>query len=94
MDVVKLIFLMAQLNILSWNVRGIMTSTLPLSDMIQDYNVDIAIICEHRLRPQHRQFLASVHDGYDFLSKESESINCYNRNVRGRAASAYYIRKS
>ena len=44
------------LNVFIWNVRGVMSSAYTLSKMLDNYNVDIAILSEHKLLPQSKGF--------------------------------------
>ena len=37
------------LNTLVWNTRGILSSTYELSYLLDQYSVDLAPICEHKL---------------------------------------------
>ena len=55
-------------RILTWNVRGIMSSAGSLSKLLDTYNIDFAFISEHKLRKQHDSFLDSVHSNYRALT--------------------------
>lgn len=39
------------LSILFWNVRGILSSLLGLSDMLDHVKCNVAIVSEHKLKP-------------------------------------------
>lgn len=52
------------LNLLLWNVRGIMSSTICLGNLLDQYDCDIAFINEHKLRPQNASFMDSIHSKY------------------------------
>ena len=51
-------------NILTWNVRCIMSSAGSLSAMLDKYNTDIAFVSEHKLLPEHAEFMNSLHRNY------------------------------
>ena len=57
--------LMSKCNILTWNVRGIMSSAGSLSQMLELYDIDFAFISEHKLRHEHSVFCRSIHSNYD-----------------------------
>lgn len=61
-----IIFIMAAsvCRILTWNVRGIMSSAGSLSKLLDIYEIDFAFISEHKLRNEHKVFLDSVHRNY------------------------------
>lgn len=48
---------MSTLNILTWNVRRIMSSSNFLAQLLDTANCDIAIICEHKLKPPNSGYL-------------------------------------
>jgi len=52
------------INFLCWNVRGIMSTAYSLSDMLDQKNIDIALITEHKLLPRSQHFLQSIHLNY------------------------------
>ena len=68
------------LSILSWNVRGIMSSAYPLSCMLNDHNVDIAVVCAHKLFTHSKHFLESINSNYVSLSVEDCSQDSYYIN--------------
>ena len=49
------------INIVAWNVRGIMSSAVPLSHILQSNSIDISFISEHKLLPKSLSFLDSIH---------------------------------
>ena len=51
-------------QILTWNVRGIMSSAGSLGYLLDKYNIDIACISEHKLKPYYSSFLSSIHSGF------------------------------
>ena len=52
------------LKIMCWNVRGVMSSALCLSNILNFYKPDIMVICEHRLSSQNLAFLNTLHSEY------------------------------
>ena len=85
---------MNNINILSWNVRGVMSSAFPLSNLLDKYDIDVAIISEHKLFPHSRHFLASINPKYAFYSVESKSLNPYSRAQCGKGGIAILVNKS
>ena len=65
------------LNVFIWNVRGVMFSAFTLSKMLENFNVDIAILSEHKLLPQSKWFLDSVKNNYSSYVKTDSSIDPY-----------------
>ena len=59
-------------NILIWNVRGIMSSSVALSNILDSKRMDIAIISEHRLLPSSVSFLESINSRYTYYAMCSE----------------------
>jgi len=58
------LILMMQISLLTWNVRGIMSSSLGLSRLLESTNCDIAILTELRLPIKCADFPKSVHNNY------------------------------
>lgn len=56
----QLIVLMTVVNVLTWNVRGAMSSSLCLAKLLKQYNCDIALISEHKLKTETKMFLDSI----------------------------------
>ena len=52
------------LNILTWNVRGVISSCNALINVIDTYKCDIAILSEHKLALQSYSFLETMHEQY------------------------------
>ena len=67
------------LTVLSWNVRGIMSPALCLSNILDDSKPDVAIICEHKLSNYNISFLDTIHTNYTTYS--SISINKITNTV-------------
>ena len=53
-----------ELRILNWNIRGIMSSALCLSNILDSKKPDVAVICEHKLSNPNLTFLDSIHSDY------------------------------
>lgn len=65
-------------NILAWNVRGVMSSSLSLSNVLDTVSCDIAIICEHKLKPTSVSYLDTINSKYSsFVHIDSEQ-SCNN----------------
>ena len=78
-----------QCNLLTWNVRGIMSSAGTLSDILDKQSIDIAIITEHKLKDTHKDFLNSIHSNYRSLSKFDDSVDPQTRCGKGGVAILY-----
>ena len=65
----KLLFIMT-LNVLCWNVRGVMSSalslslSLSLSHMLDAHSVDVALITKHTSLTRSESFFSSIHSNY------------------------------
>lgn len=66
------------LNVLTWNVRGVMSSAFTLSKMLDTYNADIAVVSEHKLLPQSKGFLDSINNNYTAYVKSDASLDPYS----------------
>ena len=60
---------MVNLSILAWNVRGIMSSTVCLNQLLSINKVDICVLSEHKLKEQSLFFLHSIETGYKCICK-------------------------
>ena len=81
------------LNLLTWNVCGIMSSAYTLSHLLSCYNTDIALITEHKLMPHSKCFFDSIDSSYSSVVKISHDINPYSRTSCGKAGVAIIYRK-
>ena len=61
-------------NVLTWNVRGAMSSAGSISYLLDKYNIDIACIIEHKLKPITSSFLDTIHGNYKALTVCDESL--------------------
>lgn len=76
-------------RILTWNVRGIMSSAGSLSKLLDEYNIDFAFIAEHKLREQHKSFFDSVHNDYHAFTLCDASVTPGARCGKGGVAIMY-----
>lgn len=61
--------------IMAWNVRGIISSTLCLSSLLDRANCDIAILTEHKLKSETKTYLDSIHsDFYSFVKTDDSDL--------------------
>lgn len=61
--------------IMVWNVRGIISSTLCLSSLLDKENCDIAILTEHKLKSDSKTYLDSIHsDFYSFVKTDDSDL--------------------
>ena len=74
------------LIILTWNVRGIMSSTLCLSDLMLVTDFDIAIICVHKLKLISLSYMNSVDTRYHSIST-TDRFNDFFSCTQGKVAS-------
>jgi len=58
---ITLIFYNMNINLLSWNCRGIMSSAFALSEMLDRNHIDIALLTEHTLLLRSNRFLNTIH---------------------------------
>lgn len=56
--------IMDNISLITWNVRGIMSSALCLSKSLEEIKPDIAIICEHKLSQENMMFLNTICETY------------------------------
>ena len=80
MLLIKLLFvcIIMNLSILAWNVRGIMSSTLCLVNLLNETNCDIAIISEHKFKPHSLMYMNSIDSRYTAVSKTDSLCTDYN----------------
>ena len=83
------------INFLCWNVRGInMSTAYSLSDMLDQKNIDIALITEHKLLPRSQHFLQSINPNYYAFNTCDDTLDNYGLARCGKAGTAILIRKS
>ena len=76
------------LNTLVRNTRGIR------SCLLDQYSVDLALICEHKLFSKSREFLGLINKDYNYISVESCSINPYSLATCGKEGLAILTQKT
>ena len=82
------------LNVFCWYCRGIMSSAYPLANMLDKYNVDIALISEHKLLPRSAMFMNSIHIDYDCYVNVDVNVDNYGPLKCGKAGTAILFKKS
>ena len=76
--VILTIAIMSSLTVLSWNVRGIMSSTVCLSNLVKATDCDICVISEHKLKPRCLPYINTIEQGYECISKADTLPDIYN----------------
>ena len=61
--------------ILTWNVRGVISSSLCLVDILARTNCDIAIITEHKLKSTSANYLDTISQQYCSITRIENCIN-------------------
>ena len=77
MFILSFIFIMNTISIIDWNVRGIMSSSMCLSNLLIDKNIDIVLINEHKLLPYNKSFIDSIDRQFTALTKCDTSTEQY-----------------
>ena len=83
--------------VMSWNVRGIISSTLCLSSLLDSSQCDIAVISEHKLKTESVTYLDSIHkDFFSFVKIEDMNSETPPMlpHVTGRGGVAILVKKS
>ena len=71
-----------EINILAWNVRGVISSGNCLSSLLDNCKCDIAIISEHKLTFQSYPFLESMHSKYSPVPQIINSLSSLSENTK------------
>ena len=71
-----------ELKVISWNVRGVISSGNCLSKILDTYKCHIAIISEHKLTFQSYSFLESMHSKYLPVPQITNNLTSFNENVK------------
>lgn len=66
-------FILLTVVIIAWNVRGIISSTLSLSSLLDRENCDIAIVTEQELKSDTKTYLDSNHSNFYSFVKTDDS---------------------
>lgn len=77
-----------ELNIISWNITGVMSSASCLCDILTEGEIDICGISEHWLYPHNIHFLGSISSDFNYHAVcDSDLSTASNRKVgKGGAA--------
>lgn len=70
----QIMALINSLNLLTWNVTGVMSSASYLSDILGDGDINVCGISEHWLTVDNMYFLDSIHSRYDYVGTVSKGI--------------------
>ena len=81
------------LTILTWNVRGIMSSILFLSNLLHVTDCDIAIICEHKPKPSSLSCMNSIDTRYHSVST-TDKLNDYFNCTHGKGGISIMYKSS
>jgi exonuclease III len=60
MVITTVLYLMMMLNVVTWNITGIMSSAGYLSDILDEGNIDICGLSEHWLTQKNFHFMDSI----------------------------------
>ena len=82
-----------KLNIITWNVRGIMSSAASLSQTLDILDIDIALLTEHKLLPHMSYFMDSIHLNYDNHTQCDSSFDVYGSVRCGKAGVSIMYKK-
>ena len=83
--------------VLSWNVRGVISSTLSLCSLLEESKCDIAVISEHKLSPISANYLDTIHSDYASFVRIEHSNDPQTNNVRswsGRGGVAILVNRN
>ena len=69
-----------------------MSSAGSLSKLLDDFDVDLAFISEHKLREQHKSFLESIHNNYTSICTCDSSV--VTGAICGKGGVAVMFRKN
>ena len=85
------------LKIVKWNVRGIISSTLPVCALLDKTQCDIAIFSEHKLNKYSTTYFDSIHSHY-FSVVKLHSDSTYNQPypelIHGKGGVSLLFRKN
>jgi hypothetical protein len=77
------------INTLTWNVRGAMSSSASLSKWLDIFNVDIAFISEHKLIPHCKDLFNRIHIDYLSVSRFDNSTTKNTKLGKGGPSILY-----
>lgn len=76
---------------MTWNARGLMSSTMCLANLLREYDCDFVVLSEHKLPPMYSKYLNSVDNNYlSFTKCESQTGN----ELHGKAGISILLKKS
>ena len=81
---VFLIIVMIALNIVTWNITGIMPSAAYLSNILTEGNIDICGISEHWLLPDNVHFMDTLFNDYNHYTVCCNVEHSLSSRVRGK----------
>ena len=82
------------LNIITWNVRGIMSSSLCLNGLLDKTKCDIALISEHKLLPYNDSFMGCLHSDYDHFTRCDTNVDNYSMLRCGKGGISIMYKKA
>ncbi|KAK3103870.1 hypothetical protein FSP39_022522 [Pinctada imbricata] len=80
--------------IMSWNVRGVISSTVSLCSLLDNTDCDVAVISEHKLRQSSSNFFDSMHGNYNGYVKLDQSNYDSGNSFIGKGGVAILVNKS
>ena len=89
-----LIITFMNLNLMCWNVRGIMSSAYVLSIILDESNIDVSVVVEHKLLPHSLRFMQCFNQNYNVISVADTSLNQYGPPKCGKGGVSIFFRKS
>lgn len=91
----SIILLYNMISLMTWNVRGAISSTMCLSAFLDKEKCDIVIITEHKLKESTKHYLETIHDDYTCCVKLDDQCTMQsNLPFIGRGGVAIMYRKS
>lgn len=91
----SIILLYFKISLMTWNVRGAISSTMCLSDFLDKEKVDVVIITEYKLKESTKNFLETIHNDYACIVKLDDQCTMQsNLPFTGRGGVAIMYRKS
>lgn len=91
----SIILLYTMISLMTWNVRGAISSTMCLSAFLDKEKCDIVIITEHKLKESTKNFLETIYNDYACIVKLDDQCTMQsNLPFTGRGGVAIMYRKS
>ena len=78
---------------MTWNVRGVMSSALLLSQLMTNLCIDFVFITEHYLLPHSLGFLNSIDPNYTHVATCDKSTDMYSWLKCGKGGTAILFKK-